>query len=128
MNLSPDPPLQLLYENLYAPKIRDRVLKLATARREFARKKQLMSWSIKLIGKPDNVAKALTVQSDKMEGQSKIEYDAALPHMVGLVMQNFGDNTPIIIITANGHGYASAGEQIQRYCAVNIEAVYGNIV
>lgn len=87
-----------------------------------------MSWSITFIGKPENVAVALAKQSEKMDGQSKVEYDAALPHFVALVKENFGDNTPIVKINANGHGYAVNGEQKQRQCSVSIELIYGIMV
>lgn len=87
-----------------------------------------MSWSIILIGSPENVSKALTEQSDKMEGQSKKEYDSALPHMVGLVNENFGSDNPIVKITAAGHGYLADGEQKQRNCTVSVERIYGMLV
>jgi hypothetical protein len=45
--------------------------------------------------------------SDK---QSKLEYDSALPHLVGIVKENFGTNVPIVKLSAAGHGYASNGE------------------
>lgn len=87
-----------------------------------------MSWSITFIGKPENVAKALEEQSAKLEGQSKVEYDSALPHFVALVKENFGDTPPMIKINASGHGYASGGEQKQRQCVVSVELWYGTIV
>jgi hypothetical protein len=87
-----------------------------------------MSWSVTFIGKPENVATALEQQSEKMDGQSKVEYDAALPHFVALVKENFGANAPIVKIAASGHGYAEGGEQKNRQCAVNIELIYGAIV
>lgn len=81
-----------------------------------------------LIGSPENVAKALTEQSEKMEGQSKVEYDSALPHIVGLVKENFGDDGPIIKLSASGHGYSVDGEQKQRQCVVTLERIYGTLV
>jgi hypothetical protein len=87
-----------------------------------------MSWSITFIGKPENVANALEEQSTKLEGQSKVEYDSALPHMVALVKENFGTDEPIIKIAANGHGYSANGEQQQRQLVVTIERIYGTLV
>ncbi len=87
-----------------------------------------MSWSITLIGKPENVAAALEQQSEKMDGQSKIEYDSSLPHFVALVKENFGDNTPLVKFSANGHGYAVNGEQKQRQCNCCIELIYATLV
>ena len=87
-----------------------------------------MSWSITLVGKPENVAKALEDNSAKLNGQSKTEYDAALPHIVALVKENFGQNPPMLKVAASGSGYATGGEQVQRNCIVSIEAWYGTIV
>lgn len=51
--------------------------------------KNNMSWSISFIGKPENVAKALNEHSDKLDGQSKLEYINALPNIIGIVAENF---------------------------------------
>lgn len=87
-----------------------------------------MSWSIAFIGKPENVAKALEDNSAKLSGQSKTEFDAALPHLVALVKENFGQNSPTLKIAASGSGYSTGGEQVQRNCTVSIESLYGTIV
>lgn len=87
-----------------------------------------MSWSIELIGKPENVAAALERQSEKMDCQSKVEYDASLPHFVALVKETFGDNAPLLKFSATGHGYAVNGEQKQRQCQCHIELFYATIV
>lgn len=90
-----------------------------------------MSWSVNIIGHPENIASALTVESEKQEGQSKVEFDAALPHMVALVKENFnpaGLPPPVVKLTANGHGYANADGQQQRYFAASIEVVYATLV
>lgn len=81
-----------------------------------------MSWSITLIGKPENVSKALEDNSEKLSGLSKTEYDDALPHFIGLVKQNFGTSN-LIKINASGHGTDN-----QRQCVVSIENIYGVIV
>lgn len=83
-----------------------------------------MSWSICIIGKPENVAIALEKESEKLSGQSKVEFDAALPHFVALVKENFGENPPMMKITANGHGHGDH----YRNCTVSIELIYGTIV
>lgn len=90
-----------------------------------------MSWSIGLIGTAPKVVQALKEQSEKFDGQTKIEYDDALPHLIGIVEQNFessGNSEVLVKVTANGHGYAVGGEQKQRYLAVNIERFYGQII
>jgi hypothetical protein len=85
-----------------------------------------MSWSIQFIGKPEKVVEALQKQSETMNGDSKVEYDAALPHLVGIVKENFGFDT-LLKIVASGHGY-STGDKPNRTLTVNIESIYGVIV
>lgn len=84
-----------------------------------------MSWSVGFIGKPEKVAEALTAQSDKMSGESKVEYDSALPHLVALVNENFGSDYPVKL-TAAGHG--TTGEKPNRTLTASIELVYGLLV
>jgi hypothetical protein len=88
-----------------------------------------MSWSKTLIGNPQNIVDALKAESEKLEGQSKVEFDAALPHMVGLLEQNFSvTQIPVVKLTASGHGYTENGEHKQRQCLVQIENLYGTLV
>lgn len=87
-----------------------------------------MSWSIAIIGKAENVVKALDEQSEKLSGQSKIEYDDVLPHMKAIVSQNFGNENVCISVSASGHGYAVDGEQKNRTASVRIENIYGVLV
>lgn len=90
-----------------------------------------MSWSVNYMGTTAKVAEALQAQSEKMDGQSKVEYDDALPSLINLVKQNFepeGSAEPIIKITASGHGYAAEGVQKQRYFTVSLERVYNLLV
>ncbi len=89
-----------------------------------------MSWNITLIGKPANIVQALEDESQKMEGQSKVEFDSVKDHIAGIVAQNFETTIeqPLLKVTASGHGYAVEGEQKQRTAVVNIEALYGKVV
>lgn len=83
-----------------------------------------MSWSIAFIGTPEKIAEALQNHSTKLEGNSKTEFDAALPHLQALVQLN--QNTtqaPIIKLTANGHAYSGYSN-----CNVNIEQLPGTLV
>jgi hypothetical protein len=85
-----------------------------------------MSWSVQFIGKPEKVSEALTAQSVSMNGDSKVEYDAALPHLVALVNENFGfDN--LVKLSASGHGYVT-GDKPNRQLTVSLENIYGVIV
>lgn len=86
-----------------------------------------MSWNIAFIGKPENVATALQQHSEKLDGQSKVEFDNALPHIIGLVNQNYGQNVHNIKVLANGHGVKN-GEHSYGSCQVNIEFIAGTIV
>lgn len=92
-----------------------------------------MSWSVGFIGNPSKVVEALEKHSDLITGQSKIEFDDALPHLVGLVKQNFaeeGENNAHVVIqlTANGHGYANGTVQMNRQVQVDLKRVYGLLV
>ena len=88
-----------------------------------------MSWSVSAIGKPANVVKYLKDQSEKQSGQSKVEYDDALPHLVGLVEQVFSEgDPPCVKISANGSGFARDGKQVQRSCSVVVETNYTTLV
>lgn len=85
-----------------------------------------MSWSVQFIGRPEKVIEALQTNSGKLSGESKVEYDSALPHLVGLVKENFGFDYPVKI-TASGHGF-SGGEKSNRQLTASVEVIYGLLV
>ena len=85
-----------------------------------------MSWNVTFIGKTENIVKALEAQSAKFEGLTKVEFDAALPHLVGLVNENWSKGetgNPVMKITAAGHGYDT-----YRQLTVNLEHTGAQIV
>lgn len=84
-----------------------------------------MSWSVNFIGKPEKVVEALQAQSEKMSGESKVEYDSALPHLTGLVKENFGYDY-VVNLSASGHG--QTGEKPYRQLTAKIELIYGLLV
>jgi hypothetical protein len=84
-----------------------------------------MSWSVQFIGKPEKVVEALNAQSEKMSGESKVEYDSALPNLVGLVKENFGYDYLVNLI-ASGHG--QTGEKPCRQLTAKVELIYGVLV
>jgi hypothetical protein len=87
-----------------------------------------MSWSVQFIGKPEKVVEALNENSKKMiDVQSKMEFDSALPYLIGIVKENFGFDYAVKL-TASGHGYSVNGEQKNRQLAASIEIVYGLLV
>ena len=83
-----------------------------------------MSWSISILGKPEKVVEAIEEHSSTLNGQCKLEFDDAKPHLVGLVRQNFGQHEGLLIdLVASGSGSADRdGKQVQRSCTVKIEA------
>jgi hypothetical protein len=89
-----------------------------------------MSWSISFIGTPEKIITALQEYSARLGGgQSKVEYDSVLPHLIGLVKDNFSPTTPLVRISASGYGTATTdGRQIERQCTVNLERVYALLV
>ena len=96
-----------------------------------------MSWSITSIGNPVNVAKELDEESARLTGQCKVEFDAALPHLKAIVLENFQTRPapycqPVVKLEASGHGSASgAGAdliQVERNCMVKIESHYAKLV
>lgn len=84
-----------------------------------------MSWSVSFIGTPDKIVVALENQSGKLSDQSKVEYDSVLPHLIGIVRENFGDDSAVLHLNANGHGYAEKGEQKNRNLTVELKRIYG---
>ena len=84
-----------------------------------------MSWSVQYVGKAEKVIEALQAQSEKMSGESKVEFDTALPHLIALVNENFGFGYAIKLL-ASGHG--SMGEKPSRQLTVSIELIYGLLV
>lgn len=83
-----------------------------------------MSWSAYYIGTPDKLVEALTKQSEGLIGNSKTEFDAALPHIIGLIQQNKGkDKQPILDIRANGSAWDG-----QSSCTVDIKNMGSNVL
>lgn len=104
-----------------------------------------MSWSFNAIGKPALIAQALEEESKRLSGQSKVEFDAAKPHLVELLNNNFatsgsGYNEPLVQFEASGSGMAKTEvstadngnvetvKQVQRNCSVSIKPLYGKLL
>ena len=92
-----------------------------------------MSWSVSYLGTPPKIVEALQAESERVSGQRKVEFDSALPHLVGLVKDNFapeGQPVPMLQLKAFGSGTSqsdpASGEvkQTQRSCSVSIERIY----
>jgi hypothetical protein len=88
-----------------------------------------MSWSVNFIGTPEKIASALQKQSESLSGQSKEEFDEVLPHMVGLVKQNYNKTSePVLKISASGHRFSGHGHDTYCNCTVHIENLGGVLV
>lgn len=89
-----------------------------------------MSWSVSCVGTRDAICRHLDEQSTKLTGFSKEEFDAALPHMKGLVNQNISKSAPnrLIKLVASGHGSKSGDEITDLNCVVSIEPFWGHLV
>ena len=96
-----------------------------------------MSWSVNLIGKPAKIVEALEARSEQIsknpDDLCRIEYDAAKPHLIGLVQQNFvkpGTSyvESVLVLEASGHGSRASGEDVQRSCRVKLESLNGTLV
>lgn len=81
-----------------------------------------MSWSINVIGTPDKITEALDVMSESLTGDSKAEFDNALPHLKGLVGMNYNEAIPGmgIELSASGHAHGAEGNGYSN-CLVSIK-------
>jgi hypothetical protein len=77
-----------------------------------------------MTGTPDEIVTKLTEYGNSLTGQSKVEFDDAFPHLIGLVKQNFDKNNPVkLTLSAYGSGIeATNGEQVNRECGVTLKS------
>lgn len=89
-----------------------------------------MSWSISFIGRPEKVVEALEgyVAKSGISGPSAEEYEKALPLMVGIVQQNFGNEGELVQVSASGSGTYVGGEPKNSRCNVKIDNIWGVLV
>lgn len=81
-----------------------------------------MSWSVNYIGTPEKILAAMDDLSTKLNGQSKLEFDEALPHLKALVSSNVGSQTGFWLI-ANGHATITEGVKTYGYLSVDLKQV-----
>jgi hypothetical protein len=90
-----------------------------------------------MIGLPDKVIDGLKKHADDtgLSGQSREEFEAALPHLIGLVEQNIVAGVPanpqypkLIKINASGHGSKKDGAWTERNCSASVEYSYTKIL
>lgn len=82
-----------------------------------------MSWSINLIGKPENISVALDEKSKELDGKSKEEFDEALPNLKALITMNKSSWGSSLQLIASGH---VSGEYSS--CFVEIKSFGGTLV
>lgn len=92
-----------------------------------------MSWSVQLIGSPENIVTALDEESGKLQDESKAEFDAVLPALKILAENNYsikeeGFVQPLLKLDASGHGYVRDGKRVSCTALVKLESLYGRIV
>lgn len=87
-----------------------------------------MSWSNSWMGKPSAIKAAIGRFADTLSGLSKEEFDAARPHLEGLLDQNSNkEKEPIVELSASGHAYVKDGERQYSSCSVTLKTI-GNIL
>jgi len=87
-----------------------------------------MSWSVNLVGKPANIKIALAQQSSKSTGQSKQEFDDALPHLNGLLDQYvLTDEKTLVKLVASGSACFTNGKKTQGHIQVELNSLWLNL-
>jgi hypothetical protein len=92
-----------------------------------------MSWNVSMIGTPEKVAIALEEHAGTLTGQSRVEYEAAAPHLAALVRQNFAQTGMVVKVDANGSGQVQGGQaqggvDLSRSLSVKLEYSYAKIL
>lgn len=93
-----------------------------------------MSWSINLIGSVDKLSSELDrLSRESYTGNSKEEYDTALPHLKALLAMNVDKkNTKLVKLEASGHAefreWNGKKEVTYSNCSVKIEPTYSQFL
>lgn len=88
----------------------------------------IMSWSVSCLGKPAKVIEYLESEETKSRCGTRDEYEAALPHIVGIVALNqFPEQNdyvePVLKVEASGSAYTVNGERKTSSCRVSVDQV-----
>ncbi len=82
-----------------------------------------MSWSCSWVGRRSGIKAAMARYRETLTGNSQAEFDAARPHLEALVdMNTSSTGDPVVILDANGHGYAS-DQATYSNVSVNLRSV-----
>ena len=92
-----------------------------------------MSWSVFFVGKSIDVNRRLHEESDKLGGHSRLAYDAAKPHLIGLLEQNqseqatSGQGPDDFLVSVKAHGSASfdGDRKLSSSCFSEIKRLEG---
>lgn len=86
-----------------------------------------MSWSLTMIGKPSNIAKALDAHGAKLtDPNTKEEFNEVLPSLKGVVTQNSDEK--MVKLDASGHGWKEDGQWKSKNFSCTIQPLYGELV
>jgi hypothetical protein len=80
-----------------------------------------------LIGSPAGVKTELERYSEDLSGQSKDEYDAAKPHLIGLIDQVVGGKKQVKL-NAAGHATFKDGVKVDGNISVAMDLYYGKFL
>lgn len=105
-----------------------------------------MSWSCNLVGTPEKITERLNKMSTELGGQSKEEFDNALPHLTALLAANVNKKYGPVMVELNANGHATfetktetvkneAGEDVEKTtkectystCSVKLNNLGGNL-
>jgi hypothetical protein len=82
-----------------------------------------MSWSFHGVGTPDALLREIDRQCEQYSGQSREEFDAARPHLKGLVEQAVPASVAVVSVNAHGHASFTNGVKTQGNIAVEIKQI-----
>lgn len=80
-----------------------------------------MSWAVSYTGTPAELVTHLRRHAVTLSDQSKAEYDAILPYLVGLVSENHGIESRQLIVQGFGAGTYKEGIETSKVCNVTIK-------
>lgn len=81
-----------------------------------------MSWSNSWLGKVDGIKAAMDRYGEQLTGNSREEFEAAKPHLVGLLDQNTSVGS-VLHLDANGHAYTNQEGQRIAQCSVTLKTI-----
>lgn len=80
-----------------------------------------MSFSVSIIGMPEAIKRKLVEESERLTGQSKVEFDAVKPALDTILDQQV--NNGVVHLSANGHATFTEGEKIYGSCGVEVKTL-----